>query len=116
MVDRVERNTARPREPLRGACADEQASDQPRAHARRDAVDIADSDACLAQRALDHRDQPLEMRAACDLGHDAAELAVKLVLRRHNARAHAQRVVDDRRRGLVTGTFDAEDASHGKTW
>ena len=70
----------------------------------------------LGQRPLDHRNDPLEMRAACDLRHHAAVFAVQVVLRRNHARADAQRVIDHRGGGLVAGTFDAEDASHRRTW
>ena len=116
MIDRVKRHAARPGETLGRARADKQASDQPGPHPGGDRVDLVDSQPRLSQRPLDHRNDPLEMRAACDLRHHAAVFAVQVVLRRNHARADAQRVIDHRGGGLVAGTFDAEDASHRRTW
>ncbi len=86
MVDGDQRQAMRPGERLRGGDADEQRADQPGPHRDGDRVDIASSTR-LAERLLDHRRDELEMAAARDLGHDAAEARVQLVLRGDDAGA-----------------------------
>ena len=65
-------------------------------------------DAGLAAGALDRRHHRLEVRAARDLGHDAAEAGVLLDAARDGV--DEQRLAaDDADTGLVAGRLDAED-------
>ena len=49
------------------------------------------------------------MRARRDLGHDAAESAMGLLLRRHAGGARPARAIEKRDGGLVAGRLDTED-------
>src|SRR6185295_8422205 len=107
-----ERLARREREALRRRDADEQRVDESRTVRHGDAVDRVERHARAAER-LAHRPRVvLHVRAARDLGHDAAEPAVQLRLRRDDRRKLLAPVADDGRGGFVAGGVDAED-EHG---
>ena len=74
-----------------------------------DGVEVRRRHAGVGERLVDDRQDPLGVRAARDLGHDAAPSPVELDLRVDHVAAHAVPVLDDRRGGLVAAGFDAED-------
>ena len=91
VVDRNEREPARPGERLRRLHADEQRADQPRPARDRDAVDVVERRVGLVERLANDGRRELEVPARRDLGHDAAVARVQLGLRRHDVRANLAR-------------------------
>ena len=77
---------------------------------RGDRVDVGEVDARFDERLRDDVVDELDVRAARDLGHDAAEAGVQVGLARHDRRPHDAPVLDHRRRGLVARRLDPEDA------
>jgi hypothetical protein len=112
VVDREEGQAARGGDALRRHHADDHAADQARPRRRRDAVEIAEPESGLLERAPDDAVDRLQMGAGRDLWHDAAVGAVFLQLGIDDVRADGARIVDDRRRGLVAARLDAEN-DHG---
>ena len=68
----------------------------------RDAVEVGQPHARLAQRPLDDGDDHFQVAARGELGDDAAVGSVHGVLGGDDAGAHAAAVLEDGRRGLVT--------------
>ena len=103
----------RHREPEREALsfreADEQGADEPGAGRRRDRRDVEKARARVGERTVEEGRQVLEMRAGRDLGHDASEAAMGLLLRGHEGRARRARAVEKGHGGLVAGRLEAED-------
>ena len=101
------------REPEREALsfreADEQGADEPGTGRRRDRRDVGQARAGVGERRVEKEGQVLKMRACRDLGHDAAEAAMGLLLRRHAGGARPARAVEKRDGGLVAGRLEAED-------
>jgi len=81
MVDTDERFAEAPRHRLRRARADEQRADETGTIAHRDGIEFLRRDARCGQRGANHRQNSFNVRAARDLGNDAFELLVKLMLR-----------------------------------
>ena len=79
-----------------------------------DRIDIGHPDPGVSERLLDHRSDELEVPAGCNLGHDAAEACVQLVLRRDDARVNLTVRADDRSRRLVARGLDPEDHAVGR--
>ena len=108
VVDAVDRLAEPDRQRLRGGDADHQRSRETRTAGHGDGVDVVQADARRLAGPLDGRDHRLEVSAARDLGHDAAEASVLLDAARH--RVGQQRVaLHDPDTGLVAGRLDAED-------
>jgi len=108
MVDRDERHVPRVGERLGCRETDEQRADQPRAHGRRYGGDVVPPAVGDAERLGDHSRQQLSVPARGDLGHDATELRVQLVLRRDDRGTHPS-VLDDGGARVVARGLDAED-------
>ena len=104
MVDGDQRQPPRPGERLRRRDADEQRADQAGLRRHRDRVRLV-----TVERLLDHGRDQLEMPATRNLGHDAAEARMQLVLRRDHARDDLAVVGDERGGGLVAARLDPED-------
>ena len=109
VVDRDERDSARPRDRLGRREPDEQRADQPRPARDADPREIAELDARLVERGPQDRRDELEVTTRGDLRHDAAEVRVELGLRRDDRRQHLPVRRDDRGGGLVTGCLDAQN-------
>ena len=112
MVDRDQRLARRQREPLAGEQPDHHPADQARPGGRGDGVDLAERDVGLGQHLPDQPGQDLDMGARGDLGHDAAERPVRLVLPDHRLGEDLPVAGDQRRRAVVAGGFEAEDQRH----
>ncbi len=109
VVDRHERQPARPGDGLRRGEADEQRADQARALRHGYAVDVGEGCVGFRERLADHRRHELEVPPRRDLRHDPAVARVQLRLRRDDARPNLALVGDERRRGLVARRLDPED-------
>ena len=83
---------------LRGGHPDQERADQTRADGHGDAVDVAEPDAGLLERLRQQRVERLHVRAGGDLGHDAAEPLVQVLLAGDQVRAHVEAVLDAPRR------------------
>ena len=116
VVDRDERQPARPGDGLRGGKADEERADQARALRHGDAVDVLERRVRLGERLADHRRHELEVPPRGDLGHDAAVAGVQLRLRGDDARKDLSVLRDDRRRRFVTRGLDPEDHLLDLAW
>ena len=107
VVDAVDRYAERERERLRGGHAHEQCAGETRACGDGDRVDVGEPHAGGLARALQSRDHRVEVGAARDLGHHAAEARVLVD-------AACERVADEGRAthqahaGLVARRLDAE--------
>ena len=104
-----ERHVPHERQRLGRAHADEQRADQTRADGGGDGVDAGVLDAGLDDGLGDDRHDQLDVGAAGDLGHDAAEAGVQIDLARHHRRQHVGAADHDGRRRLVARRLDAED-------
>ena len=109
VVDRRQRQAARPGERLRRGDADEERADKARALRDRDRVDVVERRPRFAERLAHDRDDELEMSPRRDLGHDAAIARVQLGLRGDDVRADLPCLGHERRRGLVARRLQAED-------
>jgi hypothetical protein len=109
MVDRDERQAARPRDRLRRGEADEERADQPRALRHGDAIDLLERRVRLRERLADDGRHELEVPSRRDLRHDSAVASVQLGLRGDDVRADLAFVRDERRGGLVARRLDPED-------
>ncbi len=112
MVDGDERLAGGPGDPLRRHRADDQPADQAGTGGSRDAIDLGEVDASLAERQRHQGIEMVEMRPRGDLRHDPAigrvlgQLGVDQV--RPDLRARRWRR-DNRSRRLVAAGFEAED-------
>ncbi len=116
VVDRSERQPARPGERLRRGDADEEGTDQARAARHRDEVDVVERCAGIGERLANDRQHELEVPSRRDLGHDAPELRVEVGLRGDDVRADLAVVRDERRGGLVARGLEREDHATGCGW
>ena len=91
---------------------DDQRAREARTVDRGDNVDVGEADARFDERLRDDVVDDLDVRAARDLGNDAAEPGVQVRLARHDRRPHDATVLHHGRRGLVTRRLDPEDAGH----
>ena len=82
MVHADQRFTGNQRESLGGCQPDQQCADKPRPLSRGQHINLLERHASLDQRLVNHRQNRLKMHARSDLRNDAAELAVKIRLRR----------------------------------
>ncbi len=87
---------------------DEQRADQTGPRGDGDRIDLVP-----VERLGDDRGDQLEVSAARDLRHDAAEARVQLRLARDDVRDDLAVVVDDGRGRLVAARLDAEDHAVG---
>ena len=110
VVDAHERHVPDERERLGRADPHQERAHQARADGGRDRVDAGAVEAGLDERLGDDRREQLDVRAAGDLRHDAAEAGVEVDLARHDRGEHRRAVGDDRRGRLVTRRLDPEDA------
>jgi len=97
--------------------AHEQRAHEPRPLGHRDRFHGAPPHARFRQRAVHHRGKRRQMRAARELGHNAAEHLVDVLGQDDEARElrAAGLAHEHCRRGLVARRFDAEDdLSHGR--
>ena len=109
VVHADERRAVHPGERLGRRAADEQRADEPGPLGDRDAVEIAQPDARLRERAANDGHDRLEVAARGQLGHDAAVRGVDVVLGGDDAREHLAPAVDDGGGGLVARGLDAQD-------
>ena len=109
MVDRNERQLARPSERLGCRNAHEQRADEPRPLRHGDRVEILERRGGAGQRFADDRPDQLEVTARCDLGHDASVGGVQLGLRRDNRRPHLAVSRHEGSGRLVAGRLDPEN-------
>ncbi len=107
VVDAVERLVVCEGERLGGGDADQQRAGQAGAAGHGDRVDVLDAYAGLGVGLLERRDHRLEVGAAGDLGHDAAEPYVLLHARRERMREQLG-AADDADTGLVARRLDPE--------
>ena len=107
MVHTDERAIAGEREGFGVHDPHEQRAGETRAGRHRDGVDGGWGEAGLRERALDHRRQRGEMRAARKLGHDTAEDLVNVL--RQDDETRELSADEDRRGRLVARRLDAED-------
>ena len=91
VVDRDERQAARPGERLRRGEADEQRADEAGAARDGDAVDVVEAARPPRRAPPQHRDDELEVPPRRDLGHDPAEARVQVGLRGDDVRADLAR-------------------------
>ena len=110
VVDPDQRQAPRVGDGAGGAHADEQRADEPRAARHRDTVDGVPSAVQPGHRALDDRDDGLEVGARGELGHDASVGRVDGDLARDDVHQHPALLIHHRRGGLVAATLDAEHA------
>ena len=114
VIHRDKRLAERQRDAFSGHQADQDAADQAGPRRRGDAVDVAGRDSRPLEGARDQGVEDLDMGAGGDLRHHAAvggmggDLAHQLVGENFAAAVRPQ--PHDRRRGLVAGRFNAEDA------
>ena len=109
VVDRRERQPARPRERLRRGDADEQRADQPGPARDGDELDVVERRAGVAERLPHDRQDELQVPPRRDLGHDAAEPRVQVRLRGDDVGADLSVARDERGRRLVARRLDPED-------
>ena len=109
VVDRDERQPARPRDRLRRAEPDEQRADQAGPLRHGDPVDVVEGDAGLAERLTDHRRHELEMPPRRNLRNHSAVARMEVGLGRDDVRANLACVGDDRGSGLVAARLESED-------
>ena len=109
MVDTNQRDRTRVRDRFGEIRADQQRTGQARSARHRYGVDLVESDPGLFEGFLDHRDDGRELRAGCQLGHDAAMGPMQLDLRRHDIGPDVAPIAHDRGGGFVAGRFDTED-------
>ena len=100
-----------PGHPLRGHRADDEAPDQPGASRGGNAVEFVDANPGLVERAADQLFEMIEMGPRGDLRHDTAIRLVlgQLCADQIGADVRLRGVANDRRGGLVTAGFNAED-------
>ena len=89
---------------------DQQRADQARSLGGGDQVDVVQGEVRLGQGLVDHRADHLDVPPRGQLGHDAAEAGMDLVLTAHHRGKHAQIAVDHGGRGVVAGGFYGQDA------
>ena len=109
VIDRRQREPQRPRQRLRRGEPDEERPDQPGPARDRDALDVRQLGARLAERLAEDRRHELEVPARRDLGDDAAVAGVQVGLRRDDVGADLAVVGDESRGGLVTRRLEPED-------
>ena len=108
-----ERRLVRPRQRLRERAPHQQRAHEAGAVRDRDAVEGGQAHAALGERLLHDGHDDFEVAARRELGNDAAVGGVHGILRGDDARTHAAAVLEDGRRGLITGALDPEDRSWG---
>ena len=109
MVDRDERDAARPGHGLRRREADEERTDQARTARDADALDVGHLSTRLGECLADDRADELQVAAGGDLRDDAAVPAVEVGLRGDDGGEHPAFPRDDRSGGLVARRLDAQD-------
>ena len=111
VIDRSKRLLRCPGHPLRGHRADDEAPDQPGASRGGNAVELVDANPGLVERAADQLFDMIEMGPRGDLRHDTAIRLVlgQLCADQIGADVRLRGVANDRRGGLVTAGFNAED-------
>jgi hypothetical protein len=108
VVDAVQRLVGGERVRLRGGHADQQRPGEPRPGGDRDGVHIGQCDPGGCQRPVHRRHHRLQVRAARDLRHHAAEPGVFVHTGRHRVGEQGVPAHDADTR-LVAGRLDAED-------
>ena len=110
VVDADQRHVQRQRQHLGRADADQQRADQARrVDARRRSRSRSSRTSGLPQRLVDDGQQPLQVGAGRDLGHDAAEARVQVGLRGDDVGEDGRLVGEDGGGGFVAGGFDGEE-------
>ncbi len=108
VVDAAERSAVDPGERLGGLDADQKRAHEPRSLCHRDAVEVSERHAGVAERPSDHRHHDLEMPPRGKLWHHAAIGSVHVVLRGHHAREDLAPAVEHGGRSLIAGCLDAQ--------
>ncbi len=120
VVDGDHRLAERQAQCFGGDKADDETADQARPGGGGDGVEVVECDAGRAHGFADERVQAFDVGARGDLRHDAAEGAVLLPLRAHDARqdlaAAIRTAAHDGRGRFVTARLDAEDQHVGLWW
>ena len=109
MVDRDERQTARPGERLRSREPDKQRADQARPPSDCDTTDVVEAHSALRERLPDDGHDELEMPPRGDLRDDASVARVQVGLRGDDVREDAPVLGDERGRRLVARRLEPED-------
>ena len=116
MVHADERLAGRPRGALRERNAHHERTHEPRRVRHGNGIQIAPGQTFDAQRGSSHVEalvahaaDSLDVLAASDLGHHAAEARMEVDLRGHDVGDKRAVAVDDGGRRLVAGRFDGED-------
>ena len=109
MVDREQRLAGGKGQRLAGHQPDHHPADQPRPRRCRHRIDIGEPHPGLGQHVRHHRRQPVDMGARRQFGHDAAEGAMRFVLRRDALARDAAVTVHQRHGGFIAGRFDTKD-------
>jgi hypothetical protein len=103
-----ERDSQHRRQSLRRRQPHQQRADQPRLHGNGDGGEVGKLHVRLSQRFIDDGQNPPHVGAGRDLGNDAPEPRVQIVLRGDDAGVDVQPTINHRRRGFVAGGFDGE--------
>ncbi len=114
MIDGHQRQASGQAQGLGGRQADQQRTGQPRRVGDRDRVELIESDAGPAQRLVDDRQDPLDVRPRCDLRHHAAESLVQMLLRGDDRREDLELVGHDRRRRFVARALEDQELLHAR--
>ena len=109
MVDRHEREAARPGDRLRGREADEQRADETGALGDGDPADVVEAPPRVVERRAQDRRNELEVPSRGDLRHHAAVPRVELGLRGDDRGEQLAVLGDDGGGRLVAGRLEAED-------
>ena len=92
--------------------ADHQGTDQPRANGHGHVIKPVGGNARASQRFVIQVIDFFEVRATGDLRHDAAKAGMRVDLRKDHVRERSATVGDDRHRGFIARTFDAQPQNH----
>ena len=95
MVDRDEGHASGVSDRFRERHSDDERADEPGPLGHGDSVDVRKPKRRVFERAIDDRSDRLQMLPGRELGYDAAEGSVNVVLRRDHVRENAPTVFDD---------------------
>ena len=109
VVDPHQRNTQRPGQGLGRGRGHQQRTDQPRAMSHRHRIKVVVTDAGLAQRFANDRDDALEVCPAGDLRHDARISPMQFMLGGDHVTADPCPALHHGRGGLIATRFDPQD-------
>src|SRR5207237_950667 len=109
-----QRNVAREGQRFSVADANEKRTNESRCIRHCDRVEIIEAGSGFAQSTIDHRYDTGEMRAGCDLRHDAAKYAMDVLRKNHQRflRDIITRALENGRGSLIARCLDAKNSGH----